>query len=1705
MALTRAQLLMGNDSQGAVLPGEVQGVKQGAGILIATDGTISVDASSVVGLVKLNNASAFNGYVWPSVSGSQGQMLTKGTGNLLEWTNGGVFVSSTAPLNPEIGDLWFNCTVGELLVYEACTSGVPKWTSGSEGLPVTPSNSSASPAFVSGNGTSGNPYICSASAASTGGTIVVNRVTITNLAPFQFVTIVDLNAVANGGRFSASNNVADGSGVLVFDLLFTDSPTSVAGTVYTCALKVGSGSVYINAPVTLTAVFVLNSPGSISGTGQIGSLLTYTTGTAAGGAPPYTYTWLWKLASNDSTLQTNGSTYTPLEAQFGDAIYVTVTAQDNAGQTVSGSTADFGPISKPPFPNPTPPTIPTTIGGSSSFNWDGASTTLSSDGCLLFRVNSGSFNQGPTPVTSGDTVTTTWSNSAPGVCGNANSGTFIEGCLFNATSSACASLTIDRIPEAFTIVAATNVTPGTVVTSAPVTLTGNNAAAYLTVGGSSSGTNFQASIGGGAFVPVPSAPDYSLSILPGQTLQLKFTTGPVATTTYTFVIVAGDSTGNTSATFAATTGSSGFPTTQVTFPTAVNGTGSVGTSVAWGNGSTSISGTGCIEFSVDGGTVYTQNATAITDGVVLKTRYKAGATCADEATGQTIAGGITNNTFTQSTSILINRVPATFTTFGNLSNESTNSQYTSSSVTPSGYNAIGYVTLATGATLTNVKASVGGGAFTLIPAPGQTTLPIAPGQAIIIQGTTGATFTTSYSATVEIGVSGNVRTQTWTIDVGAAVPTVETPSITSPVNNSIGVGTAAGITFTSSAFVSRDGAGTAHAQSDWQTYLGPSVPIETSPITVVDITPAYNSGISRSMRFTGGQLFTKAFAAAGTSQKNWTWSSWVKKGAISTNQGLFVQGDVATDQINFQISNLTNQLVFTDQVNNVVVANLITTASFLNCSDWFHLLISVDTDSFIPTRRIRIFIDNQELTNFSTAIYYPQGTVTSMNAATTLAIGANGISSARTNYSNSYLAGVNFVDGQDLLPTSFGAFSGGVWIYKPYTGTYGDHGFELNFESQENPTDTTIGLDTSGNANNFTPTGITTTLSQSVIFDLASNPSTMDVLTVGGGGASYRLETDLVVFNVAYSMGGGGGGAVVESLAAPVYPGKPYNIVVGTGGVNQQFVSPNGLPSSFSTVTAYAGGVASGVGAGGYSGFFITDPSSFAGAPGIPGFGFPGGSSSNQNNGSGPNSAGGGGGAGGTGAGTTGGTGKLSSVSGTSVRYGGGGGGGSNSANPGCNGPANNGGPGGGGNGYSSAFPVSPNTPPCNSAFGSNGTDGLGGGGGGFGYGGGKGTVIINYPDSFPALSSIGSSLTFTTNTTGGKRIYTFTNSPTVYNASNGVIDCPVPGGTLSTGYGNEVSGNYNILDPNRGTLSVDSGGLRAYPNNTFMAGTTPMVNGKYYWECIQGDTSTQTMAVQVGVSNASAGAPVSSNTFRFNTATAQKVDNTGTATSYGSVGYYSDVIGVAFDADAGKIWFSKNGTWFNGGDPAAGTGPAFTGLTSGPYYVATGGTGAQVLYNFGQMPYGAIAPVGFGPVITNISQTTLTFTDGTNLDNMTAGDLTSQSGGGATGIISNVDLFSNQMTLQATTGLWLVGQNLVNDDISLPPGPPTTDPPNPLIYTLTAGVTGSAVALTSFTVAKPPLATFSTYYTRVRYRSDAPTTVSDWSNWNTATTGAMT
>ncbi len=84
---------------------------------------------------------------------------------------------------------------------------------------------------------------------------------------------------------------------------------------------------------------------------------------------------------------------------------------------------------------------------------------------------------------------------------------------------------------------------------------------------------------------------------------------------------------------------------------------------------------------------------------------------------------------------------------------------------------------------------------------------------------------------------------------------------------------------------------------------------------------------------------------------------------------------------------------------------------------------------------------------------------------------------------------------------------------------------------------------------------------------------------------------------------------------------------------------------------------------------------------------------------------------------------------------------------------------------------------------------------------------------------------------------------------------------------------------------------------------------------------------------------------------------------SYGDSYAANDVIGVAVDLDNGAIYFSKNGTFQNGGVPTSGasrTGAAFTTLISSNNYFPAVGYWGTFNANFGQRPFVYTPPTGF-------------------------------------------------------------------------------------------------------------------------------------------------
>ena len=82
--------------------------------------------------------------------------------------------------------------------------------------------------------------------------------------------------------------------------------------------------------------------------------------------------------------------------------------------------------------------------------------------------------------------------------------------------------------------------------------------------------------------------------------------------------------------------------------------------------------------------------------------------------------------------------------------------------------------------------------------------------------------------------------------------------------------------------------------------------------------------------------------------------------------------------------------------------------------------------------------------------------------------------------------------------------------------------------------------------------------------------------------------------------------------------------------------------------------------------------------------------------------------------------------------------------------------------------------------------------------------------------------------------------------------------------------------------------------------------------------------------------------------------DASAVGATYGDSYTNGDAIGVAFDADNGILTFYKNGV----------SRAAYTGLTSGPYFFATGGSSMSHKINFGQKPFSS-TPDGFQPLNT--------------------------------------------------------------------------------------------------------------------------------------------
>lgn len=228
--------------------------------------------------------------------------------------------------------------------------------------------------------------------------------------------------------------------------------------------------------------------------------------------------------------------------------------------------------------------------------------------------------------------------------------------------------------------------------------------------------------------------------------------------------------------------------------------------------------------------------------------------------------------------------------------------------------------------------------------------------------------------------------------------------------------------------------------------------------------------LSRSLRFrASATAYLNRTPASAGNRKTWTWSSWVKRGTLGANQVLFCS-DVGTSnttwlELEFDSGDTITLQSYTADINT-------TSAVFRDPSAWYHIVVAFDSTQATSANRCKIYVNGtqQTLTGAGFTLNADYG----INNNQIHGIGYRNWASGVGRYFDGYMAEVNFIDGQALTPSSFGAFSiYNQWLPKKYAGTYGTNGFYLPFTN--NTSAATLGNDFSGNSNTWTTNNISVT------------------------------------------------------------------------------------------------------------------------------------------------------------------------------------------------------------------------------------------------------------------------------------------------------------------------------------------------------------------------------------------------------------------------------------------------------------------------------------------------------------------------------------------------------------------------------------------------------------------------------------------------------
>ena len=323
-------------------------------------------------------------------------------------------------------------------------------------------------------------------------------------------------------------------------------------------------------------------------------------------------------------------------------------------------------------------------------------------------------------------------------------------------------------------------------------------------------------------------------------------------------------------------------------------------------------------------------------------------------------------------------------------------------------------------------------------------------------------------------------------------------------------------------------------------------------------------------------------------RKKFTSSFWVKLGNVQVNTAL------PTPQVTHGVGSSGLALTTDGTLTAYTYYSgswsgfLKTRRSFRDPSAWYHFVYVVDSTQSTTGERIRIYVNGERESSFSTESYLAQNQDTDWNlSGEKMWIGRDGGGSGYDG--DYYAADIYWLDGYAYGPEYFGEFNeNGIWIPKEYDGSYGTNGFFIDGRDASD-----LGDDESGNGNDFTTVSFGT--DDKVLDTPTNNKITFNPLnnqqsggTVSNGNMDYKGPGTRTMIGttggpfptsgkwaIAFKAGQVGTDAgwsyglqKADDADMGDAAGSNEDIGAGTGGANFSPFSTDGYAYNYSTSTA---------------------------------------------------------------------------------------------------------------------------------------------------------------------------------------------------------------------------------------------------------------------------------------------------------------------------------------------------------------------------------------------------------------------------------------------------------------------------------------------------------------------------------------------------------